>query len=96
MVDVVEEGNRLIQFSYEGIFEEILDKLGQMPLPPYITHPLKDKNRYQTVYAKYDGIGSSTDGGPSFYEGTAGEDQGKGRGDCQCDPPCWALEPSGR
>ena len=46
IIDVVEEGNRLIQFSYEGIFEEILDKLGQMPLPPYITHPLKDKNRY--------------------------------------------------
>ena len=55
VVEVVEEGNRLIQFSYEGIFEEILDRLGQMPLPPYITHPLKDKNRYQTVYAKYDG-----------------------------------------
>ena len=54
-MDIVEEGNRLIQFSYEGIFEEILDQLGQMPLPPYITHQLKDKNRYQTVYAKYDG-----------------------------------------
>ena len=51
VVDIVEEGNRLIQFSYEGIFEEILDQLGQMPLPPYITHQLKDKNRYQTVYA---------------------------------------------
>lgn len=55
VVDVVEEGNRLIQFHYDGIFEEILDQLGQMPLPPYITHQLKDKNRYQTVYAKYDG-----------------------------------------
>ncbi len=55
VVDVVEEGNRLIQFSYEGIFEEILDQLGQMPLPPYITHRLEDKSRYQTVYAKYDG-----------------------------------------
>ena len=52
VIDVVEDGNRLIQFSYEGIFEEILDQLGQMPLPPYITHTLKDKNRYQTVYAK--------------------------------------------
>ena len=51
VIDVVEEGNRLIQFSYEGIFEEILDQLGQMPLPPYITHRLQDKNRYQTVYA---------------------------------------------
>ncbi|MGN0272217.1 MAG: S-adenosylmethionine:tRNA ribosyltransferase-isomerase, partial [Lachnospiraceae bacterium] len=55
VLEVVEEGNRLIQFHYEGIFEEILDELGQMPLPPYITHQLKDKNRYQTVYAKYDG-----------------------------------------
>ena len=49
---VVDEGNRLIQFEYDGIFEEILDQLGQMHLPPYITHQLKDKNRYQTVYAK--------------------------------------------
>jgi len=53
VIDIVEEGNRLIQFSYEGIFEEILDQLGQMPLPPYITHQLKDKDRYQTVYAKH-------------------------------------------
>ena len=51
VLDIVEEGNRLIQFDYTGIFEEVLDKLGQMPLPPYITHPLQDKNRYQTVYA---------------------------------------------
>ena len=51
VVDIVEEGNRLIRFTYEGIFEEILDQLGQMPLPPYITHQLEDKNRYQTVYA---------------------------------------------
>lgn len=49
VIDIVEEGNRLIQFHYEGIFEEILDQLGQMPLPPYITHQLEDKNRYQTV-----------------------------------------------
>ena len=55
IIDVKEDGNRLIQFRYEGIFEEILDQLGQMPLPPYITHTLKDKNRYQTVYAKYEG-----------------------------------------
>ena len=52
IIDIVEEGNRLIQFTYDGIFEEILDELGQMPLPPYITHKLEDKNRYQTVYAK--------------------------------------------
>ena len=55
IIDIVEEGNRLIQFSYDGIFEEILDELGQMPLPPYITHKLEDKNRYQTVYAKHEG-----------------------------------------
>ena len=55
VLDVVEEGNRLIQFTYDGIFEEVLDKLGEMPLPPYITHRLQDKNRYQTVYAKYEG-----------------------------------------
>lgn len=63
VVDIVEEGNRLIQFSYEGIFEEILDKLGQMPLPPYITHKLQDKNRYQTVYAKYDGSAAAPTAG---------------------------------
>lgn len=66
VLDVVEEGNRLIQFSYEGIFEEILDKLGQMPLPPYITHQLKDKNRYQTVYAKYDGSAAAPTAGLHF------------------------------
>lgn len=66
IVDVVEEGNRLIQFQYEGIFEEILDRLGQMPLPPYITHQLKDKNRYQTVYAKYDGSAAAPTAGLHF------------------------------
>lgn len=66
ILDVVEEGNRLIQFSYEGIFEEILDELGQMPLPPYITHQLKDKNRYQTVYAKYDGSAAAPTAGLHF------------------------------
>lgn len=66
IVDVVEEGNRLIQFHYEGIFEEILDRLGQMPLPPYITHQLKDKNRYQTVYAKYDGSAAAPTAGLHF------------------------------
>ena len=66
VIDVVEEGNRLIQFHYEGIFEEILDQLGQMPLPPYITHQLKDKNRYQTVYAKYDGSAAAPTAGLHF------------------------------
>ena len=66
VVDVVEEGHRLIQFHYDGIFEEILDQLGQMPLPPYITHQLKDKNRYQTVYAKYDGSAAAPTAGLHF------------------------------
>lgn len=66
VVDVVEEGNRLIQFHYDGIFEEILDQLGQMPLPPYITYQLKDKNRYQTVYAKYDGSAAAPTAGLHF------------------------------
>ena len=66
VVYVVEEGNRLIQFHYDGIFEEILDQLGQMPLPPYITHQLKDKNRYQTVYAKYDGSAAAPTAGLHF------------------------------
>ncbi len=66
IVDIVEEGNRLIRFEYDGIFEEILDKLGEMPLPPYITHKLKDKNRYQTVYAKYDGSAAAPTAGLHF------------------------------
>ena len=66
--DVLPEGNRLIRFSYEGIFEEVLDELGQMPLPPYITHELKDKNRYQTVYAKYDGSAAAPTAGLHFTE----------------------------
>ncbi|KYG86034.1 tRNA preQ1(34) S-adenosylmethionine ribosyltransferase-isomerase QueA [Sellimonas intestinalis] len=66
VIDVVEEGNRLIQFSYQGIFEEILDQLGQMPLPPYITHQLEDKNRYQTVYAKHSGSAAAPTAGLHF------------------------------
>ena len=66
VLDIVEEGNRLIRFSYEGIFEEILDKLGQMPLPPYITHQLEDKNRYQTVYAKHSGSAAAPTAGLHF------------------------------
>lgn len=68
VLDIVEEGNRLIKFHYEGIFEEILDQLGQMPLPPYITHELKDRNRYQTVYAKYDGSAAAPTAGLHFTE----------------------------
>ena len=66
VVSVVDEGNRLIQFEYDGIFEEILDQLGQMPLPPYITHQLQDKNRYQTVYAKHDGSAAAPTAGLHF------------------------------
>lgn len=64
--EVVDDGNRIIRFDYEGIFEEILDKLGQMPLPPYITHELKDKNRYQTVYAVHDGSAAAPTAGLHF------------------------------
>lgn len=66
ITDVLEEGNRIIKFSYEGIFEEILDELGQMPLPPYITHTLQDKNRYQTVYAKHEGSAAAPTAGLHF------------------------------
>lgn len=68
VVDIVEEGNRLIRFEYEGIFEEVLDALGQMPLPPYITHQLKDKNRYQTVYATHSGSAAAPTAGLHFTE----------------------------
>lgn len=66
IIDVVDEGNRLVKFTYKGIFEEILDKLGEMPLPPYITHQLEDKNRYQTVYAKYEGSAAAPTAGLHF------------------------------
>ncbi len=68
VVDVVEEGNRLVRFEYEGIFEEVLDELGQMPLPPYITHRLEDKNRYQTVYAKHTGSAAAPTAGLHFTD----------------------------
>ena len=71
VVDVVEEGNRLIRFHYEGIFEEILDQLGQMPLPPYITHQLKERNRYNTVYATHEGS-AAADGRTAFYAAAFG------------------------
>lgn len=68
VMDVMEDGNRLVRFEYEGIFEQILDELGQMPLPPYITHQLQDKNRYQTVYAKYEGSAAAPTAGLHFTE----------------------------
>ncbi len=78
VLDVVEEGNRLIQFTYDGIFEEILDQLGQMPLPPYITHQLQDKNRYQTVYAKHDGSAAAPTAGLHFTPELLLQIKGKG------------------
>lgn len=78
IIDVVEEGNRLIQFQYEGIFEEILDQLGEMPLPPYITHKLKDKNRYQTVYAKNEGSAAAPTAGLHFTKELLKEVEAKG------------------
>lgn len=66
ITEVRDDGNRVIKFSYDGIFEEILDKLGEMPLPPYITHKLKDRDRYQTVYAKYDGSAAAPTAGLHF------------------------------
>lgn len=73
ILEMAEEGNRLVQFSYQGIFEEILDALGQMPLPPYITHQLKDKNRYQTVYARHQGSAAAPTAGLHFTKELLGE-----------------------
>ena len=78
IIDVVDEGNRLIQFHYEGIFEEILDQLGEMPLPPYITHKLKDKNRYQTVYAEHEGSAAAPTAGLHFTKELLEEIKAKG------------------
>ncbi len=78
IVDVIEDGNRLIQFSYKGIFEELLDELGQMPLPPYITHHLEDKARYQTVYAKHDGSAAAPTAGLHFTKDLLDEIEKKG------------------
>ncbi|MEE1312548.1 MAG: tRNA preQ1(34) S-adenosylmethionine ribosyltransferase-isomerase QueA [Lachnospiraceae bacterium] len=78
VIDVVEEGNRLIRFEYEGIFEEVLDKLGEMPLPPYITHQLKDKERYQTVYAKHNGSAAAPTAGLHFTKELLGKIKAKG------------------
>ena len=76
--EIVEEGNRLIRFEYQGIFEEILDQLGQMPLPPYITHQLEDKSRYNTVYAKHAGSAAAPTAGLHFTPQLLEEIQKKG------------------
>lgn len=78
VIEVVEEGNRLIRFEYEGIFEEVLDQLGQMPLPPYITHQLKDRDRYNTVYATHEGSAAAPTAGLHFTPELLEEIQKKG------------------
>lgn len=78
VLETVEEGNRLIRFEYEGIWEEVLDALGEMPLPPYITHKLQDKNRYQTVYAKYEGSAAAPTAGLHFTRDLLAQIQEKG------------------
>ncbi len=78
VLEIAEEGNRLIQFSYDGIFEEVLDRLGEMPLPPYITHKLQDRNRYQTVYARYDGSAAAPTAGLHFTEELLSQIEKKG------------------
>lgn len=78
VIDILEEGNRLIRFEYDGIWEELLDRLGQMPLPPYITHALKDRNRYQTVYAEHDGSAAAPTAGLHFTEELLAKIEAKG------------------
>ena len=78
VLDTVEEGNRIIRFEFDGIWEEVLDKLGEMPLPPYITHKLQDKNRYQTVYAAHEGSAAAPTAGLHFTKELLGEIEAKG------------------
>ena len=78
VLETVEEGNRLIRFAYEGIWEEVLDQLGEMPLPPYITHKLQDKSRYQTVYARYEGSAAAPTAGLHFTQELLGQIEAMG------------------
>ncbi|MGN0301108.1 MAG: tRNA preQ1(34) S-adenosylmethionine ribosyltransferase-isomerase QueA [Lachnospiraceae bacterium] len=78
ILDTMEEGIRKVLFEYDGIFEEVLDKLGEMPLPPYITHKLKDRDRYQTVYARYDGSAAAPTAGLHFTKELLTELEAKG------------------
>ena len=80
VIDIVDEGNRLVRFEYEGIFEEVLDRLGQMPLPPYITHQLKEKDRYNTVYATHSGSAAAPTAGLHFTPELLREIEEKGVG----------------
>ncbi len=90
VLDIVDEGNRRIRFTYDGIFEEILDRLGEMPLPPYITHKLEDKSRYQTVYAKYDGSAAAPTAGLHFTKELLDAIQAKGIKIANITLPCWS------
>ena len=78
ILDIVDEGNRLVRFYFDGIWEEVLDSLGEMPLPPYITHKLKDKNRYQTVYAKFEGSAAAPTAGLHFTDSLLEDIRNKG------------------
>ena len=66
ILDTVNDGNRLVKFYYEGLWENVLDRLGEMPLPPYITEHLEDKERYQTVYSKHEGSAAAPTAGLHF------------------------------
>lgn len=85
VVGETESGNRLVKFHYEGIFLEVLERLGKMPLPPYIKEELADGERYQTVYSRVTGLRSRPDGGAALYQGTAGADCRQGSTACLCD-----------
>jgi len=76
--EIIEDGKRIVRFDYDGIFEEVLDRLGEMPLPPYITHKLKDKERYQTVYAKHEGSAAAPTAGLHFTDDLISKIQEKG------------------
>lgn len=78
VLDIVNDGNRLVKFEYDGLFENILDKLGEMPLPPYITEKLEDKERYQTVYSKNDGSAAAPTAGLHFTSELLNEIREKG------------------
>ena len=78
VLTIVEDGNRLVRFHYDGVFEAILEELGEMPLPPYITHKLEDKTRYQTVYAAHDGSAAAPTAGLHFTPELLKEIEGMG------------------
>lgn len=78
VIDIINDGNRLVRFSYEGLFENVLDELGEMPLPPYITEKLRDRDRYQTVYSKHDGSAAAPTAGLHFTKGLLSEIEAKG------------------